>query len=335
MELINTTRFAGQLVVLPDKDGFETLVAVLKGTFAIGRGECVPAEEQAPIVAADEFNGKPGESSTKYESDLAPHKPATDVVLLGHAHAPKPGTRHVDVSLSVGPVKLAARVHGDRRWGYVLGIARITGPEPFEKIPLVFERAFGGVQPSKDGEGAEGAEQRNPLGVGYVKKKRRSYINGLALPNVEDPRRPIKRLGNKPPPVGFGFVGRHWFPRRRYLGTYDAAWKADRLPLLPRDFNDRAWCGAPAALQASPHLVGGEPVRAASVSANGPLDFRLPATRPTIEAHWGGSWTPLAPLLDTVVIEPDSSRVCMTWRASLRIHGRVREMRAVRMTAAI
>lgn len=333
MELINTTPFRGQLVVLPDKEGHEELFAVLKGTFAVGPRGCVPAEEQVDLVAGDTFYGEPGSSSPRYETDLGPLKPATDVVLVGHAYPPRPGARRADVSLSVGRLTVAARVHGDRRWSLLLGFARITPPEPFEKIPLVWERAFGGIQPTKDREGVEGAEPRNPVGTGYVKKKRRSFVDGLRLPNIEDPRRPIRRLGQKPPPVGFGFAGRSWFPRRRYLGTYDADWQANRMPLLPKDFDERAWCGAPPALQAAPHLVGGEPVRAVGVSPRGPLAFALPSARPAMEAHFEGRWTPLVPVLDTVVIEPDRDRVLLTWRARLRIHGKVRRLRAVRMTA--
>jgi hypothetical protein len=333
LDLVNTTPFVGHFGIVPDKDGYETLVAVLKGTFAIGPRGCEPAEAQAELVAADVFSGEPGVSSVVYESDLALYKPATDVVLVGRAYAPKVGTKRMEVSLAVGSLRQTARVSGDRRWSVALGIARIAGPKPFETIPLTWERAFGGVQPKKDGEGFEGAEPRNPIGTGYVKKKRRAFVDGLALPNIEDPKRALKRLGQKPPPVGFGFTGRHWFPRRRLLGTYDDAWQKQRMPLLPSDFDDRALCGAPAALQASPHLVGGEPVRAIGVSPRGALDFPLPAPRPKMEAFFEGAWRPLDSALDTVVIEPDVPRVMLSWRARLRVHGKVRALRAVRMSA--
>jgi hypothetical protein len=334
LELANRTPFPGQLIVVPDRDGYETLVSVLKGTFTVGSGACEPAEEQAAIVAADEPWGEPGASSTRYESDLAIFKPATDVVMIGHAHAPKKGTRQMDVSLRVGTLGLKARVSGDRHWGYFLTLPRMSAPKPFEKIPLVFERAFGGAQPTKDGKEIEFLDERNPVGTGYVRKGRRKFINGLAVPNIEDPRRPLKRLGQKPPPLGFGYLGRHWLARRQYLGTYDKAWEANRLPLLPEDFDERAFCGAPAALQALPHLVGGEPVRAIGVTPGKPLRFDLPTYRPAMDAYFEGKWVALEPLLDTVVIEPDVPRVCLTWRARLRIHTRVRGLRGVRIREA-
>ena len=335
MQLMNETRFLAQLEVMSDRDGREHVIAVLKGTFTIDGERCVPAEEPVEIFAADVPNGEPGASSTRYETDLAMTKPATDIVMIGHAHAPKRGTKEMEVSLKIGGVGRKVRVVGDRHWGFLLGFPRMSGPQPFEKMPLTWERAFGGAQPAKSGEGFEGQDDRNPVGTGYVKKGRKSYVKGLALPNLEHPKHPVKRLGQKPPPVGFGYVGRGWLPRRNLLGTYDDAWQQNRMPLLPEDFDERAFCGAPAALQAEPFLTGGEAVQIRGASPGGTLRFELPDIHPTFEAYFEGGWKPLEPALDTVVIEPDDARVCLTWRARLDIHHRVRALRAVRLRAKV
>jgi hypothetical protein len=332
VQLTNETPFEGRILVSPDRDGAETMVTVLKGTFRIDGDHCVPAEEQAELVGADKYFGKPGESSLRYETDLSPIKPATDVILIGHAYAPKPGAKEGRVALKVGPVAQEARIFGNRRFGVTLGIPRIEGPIAFDKIPLVYERAFGGAQPDKGGEGWEGAEERNPVGTGFVKKRRNSFVDGLALPNIEHPKKSLKAPGGKVPPVGFGFVGRHWLPRRELMGTYDAKWKRDRMPLLPKDFDDRAFCGAPEALQASPHLKGGEPVAAHGVTADGqPLRFRLPEERFTMEAYYRDRWEPLEYVLDTVIIEPDDLRVMLTWRTRLNVHRHVHALKMVRI----
>src|SRR5690242_6402958 len=97
MQLINETPYPGQLVVTPDPDGAETLTAVLKATWSLASNAA--AEEQVPLVLGDTFHGEPGESSPRLETDLAPFKPATDVVLLGHAYPPGKSGRQVDVSL--------------------------------------------------------------------------------------------------------------------------------------------------------------------------------------------------------------------------------------------
>jgi len=331
VELINGTPFPAQLIALPDRDGAETLVAILKGSFEIEDGACRRAEEQAEIVQADEPWGEPGASSTRLESDLATFKPATDVVLLGHAYAPDARTRDLLVSLSVGPLRQQARVCGDRCWRYALGFTRASAPQPFDRMPLLFERAFGGSQRGADGEEIIGQEDRNPVGRGYTRKRRRSHLDGLPLPNIEHPKQRLRRPGQKPAPVGFGFVGRHWLPRRPLLGTYDAAWERQRMPLVPQDFDERAFNGAPEALQARPHLRGDEAVEALGVTPSGVLHFDLPGLQPSFELHDGEDWRPLPGLLDTVVIEADESRVSLTWRARANVHGRIRRVRGVRI----
>lgn len=331
MELINGTPFSAQLAALPDKDGAETLVAILKGRFTITPDGCRRAEEPAVIVQADEPWGEPGQSSTRLESDLATRKPATDVVLIGHAYAPDARSQDMIVSLAVGPVRQQARVCGDRHWHYALGLTRASSPQPFDRIPLLFERAFGGSQLGPEGDDVIGQEERNPVGRGYSRKRRRAHLDGLPLPNIEDPGQRLRRPNQRPAPVGFGFVGRHWEPRRSLLGTYDAAWERDRMPLVPVDFDERAFNGAPESLQARPHLRGDESVEALGVTPTGPLRFALPALQPSFELHDGSDWRPLAGVLDTIVIEPDALCVSLTWRASANVHGRIRRVRAVRI----
>lgn len=332
MELINSTRYPGQIVVMPDPHGAETLTAVLKATWSLaGGGE--PAQEQVALILADTYHGEPGASSPRLETDLAPAKAATDVVMIGHAYAPKKTARVVDVSLEIGSASQRVRVFGDRHWWLLFGFfPRRSGPKAFEKLPLIYERAFGGFQPGGKKGSVEGFEARNPVGRGYVRKKRRSFLNGLALPNMENPRKLIGSPGQAPAPVGFGYIARSWSPRRELLGTYDEDWQQNRMPLLPDDYDERSWNGAHPSLQISPFLRGDERVRAVGVTRGKPLEFRLPGLAPAMTAHWLGKWQDMDPVLDTVVIEPDEQRVCLTWRASLRIHGQIRKLTAVKMS---
>ena len=138
MELVNTTPYSAERVVLQDKAGRDLLVVIVKCTYTIDdRGRLKPAEKQVPIQMADDFYGKPGESSVRYESDLATRKVGTDVVLLGHAYAPKGKATQVDVALKVGPLQAVVRVFGDRRWDKVMGLSRITPPEPLDRKSVV------------------------------------------------------------------------------------------------------------------------------------------------------------------------------------------------------
>lgn len=330
MQLINETPYPAHLVVMPDPEGAETLTAVLKATWSIGAAAA--AEEQVPIVFADEYWGDPGESSPRLESDLAPFKPATDVVLVGHAHAPGQTTRQMDVTLQVGKVTQRVRVFGDRHWWLLLWFWPMRSrPKPFDKMPLIYERAFGGFQPARAKGKVEGFDARNPIGKGYLKKGR---PHRLPLPNLENPKKLVKGPKDKPAPVGFGYIARHWSPRRELLGTYDEAWMKERMPVLPEDFDPAGWNGAHPALQFDPYLRGDEKVRVSGASRGKPLEFRLPGIEPVMSAHWLGQWQDLEPALDTVVIEPDENRVCLTWRARLSIHNRIRKLTAVRMSVA-
>src|SRR2546430_3687510 len=101
-------------------------------------------------------------------SDLGLVKPATDVLLAGHAYANGGSSdKGVDVRLSIGTVRKTVRVFGDRVWDSGLLGARISPPQPFEKIPLIWERAFGGFDRT-DGESPKvDSESRNPVGAGF------------------------------------------------------------------------------------------------------------------------------------------------------------------------
>ena len=46
------------------------------------------ADEQAPLVMTDAYFGTLNQSSVKQESDLAPYKPHTDVIVIANAYAP-------------------------------------------------------------------------------------------------------------------------------------------------------------------------------------------------------------------------------------------------------
>ena len=86
MELVNATPFASERTVLQDRSGRDLLIVVVKCTYRLPAGRPpMIAEEQAPIRLADDFYGEPGQSSIRYECDLAPRKTGNDVVLLGHA----------------------------------------------------------------------------------------------------------------------------------------------------------------------------------------------------------------------------------------------------------
>jgi hypothetical protein len=330
-EVVNHTRFLDALIPGLDRDDVAHLTVLLKGTFRIPvrGGAAAWAENQVPIRHADETTTGEPASSVRHESDLCPAKPGTDVVLLGHAYAGARARPTVDVSLQVGPLRKVARVTGDRIWTRAGGAWIPSRPVPFERLPLVYERAFGGADVADPDPARRAADERNPAGTGFVLVADKDRLRGLRLPNLEDPAQPIAHWRDRPPIAGFGWVSRAWLPRRRFAGTFDAAWARERAPLLPFDFDQRFFNGAPADQVVTPQLVGGEVVRLENASARGPVAFELPRVTLRIEVQIDATAEARMPKLDTVVIEPDLERVTLCWRDTLRCGRRLRQVRRV------
>jgi hypothetical protein len=328
-EVVNRTPFLHALIPGLDRDDVAQLTLLLKGTFRIPRrgGPALWADEQVPIRQADETTGPEPTASVRHESDVCPVKPGTDVVLLGHAHAGAQPRTVVDVSLEVGPLRKVVRVSGDRVWTRAGADWIASRPVAFQRLPLVYERAFGGVDLADPDPARRGTDQRNPAGTGFVLAGRKDRLEGLRLPNLEDPSRRITTWEDRPPVAGFGWVSRAWLPRRRLGGTFDDAWTRERAPLLPRDFDERFFNGAPADQVVTPHLAGGEPVRLRQVTPGELVAFELPRMEFRIELQIDATAETRVPKLDTVVMEPDLERVTLCWRDTFRCGRRLRRIR--------
>lgn len=325
LQLKNSSPFVAQIAVLPDVRGIDTLYVTVKATFAMG-GRLEVADPQPPVLLADEYWGEPGVSSLKYASDVHLTKPSTDVVLVGQAHAPgrKP-VAQLDVSLAVGKRKKVVRVFGDREWrpGILIAPASMTKPAPFKTMPLVYERAFGGLHEIEGKKPEILFEPRNPVGSGFAGKRKGDELKGLPLPNLEDPADLVGGTKDQPAPAGFGFVAPAWEPRKSFAGTYDAAWLKQRAPYLPKDFNPRFFNTAHPDLVLDRYLTGGERVEAVNVTPHGVLNFRLPVCELQATVRVAGREEKPVLNLETVLIEPDDALLSMVWRGAVPCDKRV------------
>jgi hypothetical protein len=145
-----------------------------------------------------------------------------EVMLLGHAYAP--GGRSVGslrAALSIGDERRVIDVFGDRHWvGLDSERPGISAPEPFARMPLTYERAFGGSFPvqfdpdtvndvfdpiNRRGRGfdarlwADSLVQLLGAPPGYPIL--RDYLRWL--PNLESPSAPIRTPQDAPEPVGW------------------------------------------------------------------------------------------------------------------------------------
>jgi hypothetical protein len=320
LQLSNTSPFAADMFTLADQDGVDTLYVVVKGTFRLVPAGVTIADEPRPVTLVDEHWGEPGESSLKHASEVHLLKPGTDVVVVGEACAPgeRPVT-HLDVSLGIADRIKVARVCGDRYWTEGLGGVQPSTPEPFVRMPVTYERAYGGKHVPDPRSGFVLEEPRNPVGRGFLGQRSTTELLGHPAPSIEDPQRPTGRLGERGTPVGFGPLAPWWEPRRKYVGTYDAAWKKTQAPYLPRDFDSRFFNIAPDDLVIRGGLVGGEPVAAMGFHPRGLQRFSLPRCELAITVTLAGRRQALRAGLETVVLEPTDERFTLSWRAALPV----------------
>lgn len=318
LQLKNTTPFEAGIAVFPDKNGIDTLYITVKATFELGNTLGVAAE-QVPLVYADEYWGEPGQSSLKYASELHLTKPSTDIVLIGEACAPdKRAVPQLDVTLAVGDRKKIVRVFGDRKWNSGIMGLRISPPIPFDSIPLVYERAFGGIHEVNPEKQEILFEERNPVGRGFAGKRKKNELNGTLLPNLENPAQLITKPGDRPEPACFGYVAPSWEPRKSFAGTYDGVWQRKRVPYLPEDFDNRFFNAAHPDLVTNSHLKGGEPVAVTNISPDSPLKFKLPVCDMEAAVRIAGKAENPLLNLETVLIEPNERRLLMLWRAAVQ-----------------
>ena len=313
LQLKNKSPFSPAIALFYDEEGVDTLYVIVRGTFNIGESLTI-AEQQPPPLAQDVFWGDPANSSLKYASDFHIGKAGTDVALVGNAWAPDgDAVAEMYVYFGIAEKQKALKVTGNRFW--ING--QITAPEPFESMPLVYERAYGGSHIIEGEEPKTLIEERNPVGRGFRGERSEEEMEEMPLPNIEDPTQLIQTPDDAPPPAGFGFIASPWQPRLQYAGTYDEEWQKTRAPYLPEDFDQRFFNCAHPDLTFDRYLQGGEAIKIRGASVNGDLDFLVPVCLFTNKVTIANSTKEPLLNLDTILVEPDEQRLSLTWRAAL------------------
>jgi hypothetical protein len=322
-QIDNRTPFAVERSWTRDRNGAEVWLVAAKCTFDIDPdGSTHISPEQPDVRRLPLYNGKAGASSIRYESDLILTKTTTDVILAGQAHAP--GGRPVEelvVEMRVGSLAKKLVVCGERIWTSG-GPSR---PQPFLSMPIVYERAFGGVD-LLSAETSLDWDMRNPVGTGFATQS--EHLVGRVLPCVEYCDRRFTSWDDRPAPAGFGPLCSHWEGRARFAGTYGDKWMQERQPLLPEDFDERFFQCAPADQQTGQFLSGGERVMLTNLSPMGPLQFDLPLVGLQFETFFtnGEHSSHDVQKLHTVILEPEFPRVSVLWHTALPCHFKVQKL---------
>ncbi len=284
------------------------LAVVVKATFVLAPDGPMVRVDPEPIARADQHRDRSPASSLVASGDLVPYRPRADVLLSGHARAPRDApTPAMGVRLMVArgqdvvlDKRLAVRGTPDPS-------GRTREPSPFAAMSLAWELAAGGPE--------------NPVGI----------VEGPgAWPHIVDPR-------HRDRPAGFGPLSPQW-PARRRLLTLDERAFAAPVPELPRDF---AWAFFNAAPedQRIDFFRGDEWIGFEGMNSQLPrVQSCLPGVRgsarvygPTPELHAG---QPLALSADTLTLDTDRLRCSVVWRGSFALAAE-RDLGALQIFAGV
>lgn len=312
--LINKTPWSAERNWVRDRDGHHHWIVAVKATFLVNQyGFLIPAEQQEVPYLAPVYWGEIGAFSIRYESDLGPLKPATEVVINGHAYAPERPVSELDVALRVGHRQKVLRVRGNSTFQTGLFGLTATAPQPFSRMPIVYERAFGGTDIVASHLSQHRLDRRNPIGVGFAVEK--GHLKNQPTPNILYPDKDPAAAG----PAGFGAIASFWAPRIDFAGTYDLRWEKQRKPLLPLDYDERYVLSAPHEQQWPSRLQGGEYVELINMTHDGNLRFELPEKQFEFSTFFGRKQQKHVGQLSTVIVEPDDRKVILVWQTSLRV----------------
>lgn len=294
-----------------------------------------PAEAQSPLVLEDMYYGEINKSSLICESDLAPFKPRCDVLLVhANAYAPcgKPSPK-MYCQIRAGNVEKTLCATGPRVWQWRLLRWVLLPPEPVLSVPLRYENAFGGeclhVWPDwREKPPFHKVYTQNPVGKGWMPADHPQLqtLREIPAPQIEAPDQPIGAFGIEYVPQGFGAIARPWTPRIQLAGTYDEAWKKERWPKSPKDFQDAYWNCASPELQID-YPAPDMPLELRGLTPEGLLCTALPGHRVVVLARFvKGALMPLKTVIDTVIVDLCALRLTVVHRARVPMVSDVRAL---------
>ena len=321
MRLLNDTPLQFGFVYFPVQPPQHSVTFVLKATFRLvpdGIAEPLPADDQPRPEGDILFDSDPA-LPCRSESDYAVFKPRADLLLAGSVYAPAGETRtHLAAGFQVGDWSKRLLAFGNRQWTEDPASATgATEPQPFSRIALRYENAYGGP-----------GYAANPVGKGHRPLRFEDGSYQHPLPNIEIPDDRTTHSETPPGgPAGFGPVGRLWPQRRKLAGSYDGEWRARHWPYLPPDFDWGFYNAAPPDQQVDGYLRGDEAMRFENLDPNHPtLDCRLPGWRPRLflaERQDGAEALREVTLhLDTLFADMDAGNVRLVWRGVAAVRSR-------------
>ncbi len=262
-----------------------------------------------PIAELTASSAPPATNMARSILDEGLPKKRGEVLVRGAAYpagAPQPGCQvRLRVGESEAPiVDKSLKVSGDRRWEF----SGMTMPEPFTRMPLDWEHAFGGP-----------GYPKNPVGQGFAAAPGPDGQPLHLLPNIENPKDQVRAKGDRPEPGGFAPIDPSWQERTSKLGTFDQRWLERDYPGMPSDMELEAFSTAPRDQRIEGYWKGGERFALEHMHPTRPvLEGTLPALRARffIARRRTGETTlhELSTRLDTIQFFPHLERGLLCFR---------------------
>src|SRR6266849_965118 len=99
-------------------------------------------------------------------------------------------TQRVQVGIKLGAWQKVFTVLGDRVWRGG-AVPRAGSPEPFEVMPISYDRAFGGVDNFHPDPSQHRPYLPNPVGRGYHRLLEPYLVDSTPLPSTEESNAPV------------------------------------------------------------------------------------------------------------------------------------------------
>lgn len=315
-------------------------VVVVCASFVLDNGRLQTADvHRGPVLADHVWDPDHAAlSSLRCATDVVLTKPGSDVYVTGTVSSLDAKPRRewhalLRVERDDRPViHKVLRFTGPRRWHAGWAGWALTDPQATTAVPLRYELAYGGwwYERGNAPDALPRVYEDNPSGSGWFGTNRRHHPRARYAPGETPPAPqieylddPIRGINRRSRVAGFGPIARHWTPRRRFAGTYDAAWlerfRRDPVPDYPADFDCRYFHYAPADQVIAAGLRGDETVQLAGVFADRPaVCANLPHRALTAVCHPRNGAAIREDLrLDTVHVDLDTRAVHLTWRLVL------------------
>lgn len=308
MDVLSVSPFRVGSVLWRSRPDRWTLTVVCKGTYVLAPGEATLAAEQDEVNERDDHWDDDPRRSVHAPSDLAPFKPRADVMLVGHAFAPRSeAVRSLVARLQVGEVEKAVEVMSPRLWTQS---GELREGARWNKMPLRWENAAGGPG------------TWNP--VGMSRSAPPDAYGQRLLPNLQPPGLRAQHWGDLFVPVGFGPIGPRWAIRRDKLGPRKEGWSDEGWTQIPLDddFDGEFFQAAPPDQQLDTLHDDAEIVLEYLHPEHPHLSTRLPGLHPHAFVDVPGSAPrDLVMTADTLWIDTDRGVCTVTWRGQVAVDG--------------